>query len=314
MFNTMTMWLNIIHPDAPSIIHHLNERLGIIRANSPERFPNLRPAETIFSVSDYSNDDSKDSHQVITFFICDWTGSIYSNILRSNFRQQTVGYEREFQFKKLNKDRERLRLLEQYLETFDSVNGVVFSVLIHKSIRYLFGKPVHQVLKTEGLGNWKPHIAEKLLRIIHLQALFVYGLSRQGQKYLWMTDRDAITTNLKALGDITQRVFNIYAHHGFSPLGYAEPLGTLRDPFRDYLAIPDLVGGATLELMRNQNLDYDRDIEDKTMVQQKTFKILKWLISKSKKVKHIGCRIYGDAAVPSVSFFDLHPQDIKSTP
>ena len=300
-------WLESINPDAPVIIRHLSDQLGLLRQRNPSIFPDLRSAETILAISDYSNDDAKDTYQGITFLIVDWLASGYSNILRSNFRSEVLDLKREFQFKKLNKDTERLRLLSDYLDTFNSLKGIVFTFLVHKNIRYLFAKSPHQVLKKAGLGNWKPHIAEKVLRILHFQALLVYGLSRPGQKYLWMTDRDAITNNIELLGELLQRVFNIYAGHGFSPFGYAEPLGDLSNPYRDYLSVPDLVGGAMLELIRNQHGDYDPDLEGQTLVQEKSAKILKWIATRNSSLKWVGCRIYGTDEEHMVSLFSLSP-------
>lgn len=298
--------------EAPSILLHLNERLGHIRDTSPELFPDFSSATELLAVSDYSNDDEKGTYQVITFFISDFSNAQASISMRNDFRRNTIGFEREFQYKKLNQnqDRERLRLLDEFLATFNSINGVIFSVLVHKNIRYLFGRPTHTILNDEGLGKWKPHISEKLLRVLHIQALFIFGLSKPNQTYLWMTDRDAITTQLDTLGKLTQRIFSIYAPFPFSRITYAEPLGTLHDPFKDFLAIPDLVGGAVLELLRNQNDKYSLDIEHQTLVKLKTYKILNWIHSPSKNVKHFGCRIYGDPKAPMVSFFNLKAHSI----
>lgn len=301
------MWLKKQNPEIPPIFQHMNERLGIIRTNTPDLFPDLSSAKELFAVSDYSNDDGKDTYQVITFFISDFGNAQKFFDAREEFRHSKIDFVRDFQFKKLrtNKDRERLRLLDQFLETFDSIHGIIVTVLVHKDIEFLFGEPCDSLLESEGLGSWKPHIAEKLLRILHFQALFTFGLSQPNQKYLWMTDRDAITKQMDNLGEIAQRVFNQYAHHSFNPFAYAEPLGDLRSPFKDYLSIPDLVGGAILELMRDQHGVYSRENELNTMVQLKTYKILRWIYPKNKNIKHLGCRLYGAPEAPFISFFQL---------
>ena len=302
------MWLKKPNPEIPPLFHHMNERLGNIRAETPDLFPDFSSAKELLAVSDYSNDDGKGSHQVITFFISDFGNAQKFFEAREEFRRNKIDFVRDFQFKKLrtNKDRERLRLLDQFLQTFDSINGIIFTVLVHKDIQYLFGEPCDGLLQKEELGTWRPHIAEKLLRILHFQALFTFGLSSPGQKYLWMTDHDAITDQIDKLGEIAQRIFTQYAHHSFDPFAYAEPLGDLNTPFKDYLSIPDLVGGATLELMYNQHTNYSREIELNTMVQLKTYKILRWMYSTSKNIKHLGCRLYGNAEETNVSFFQLN--------
>ena len=164
-------------------------------------------------------------------------------------------------------------------------------------------KSPHTFLEKNGYGDWKPHIAEKILRVCHLQAFVIDKLTSDGHKFLWLTDRDAITKDIDSLGKIFQDVFSIYATHGFRLFSYAKPFDDSKKRIDDLLSIPDLVAGAVLEYFHEYDLS-EKGIKDKFEVQDKTNKILLWLSNKKSMLKKITCKIYlSDDGKWTFSFF-----------
>jgi hypothetical protein len=104
-------------------------------------------------------------------------------------------------------------------------------------------------LRDHGLGNWKPEVAEKLLRIVHIGAFLTGLLAASGQRLFWMSDHDAICANsvqhqyaLKLFAQILPLYTASDCH--FAEFTGAAPfserhLGTL-----DLLSITDLAAGA----------------------------------------------------------------------
>jgi hypothetical protein len=256
--------------ECPPIIQRINERLGVIKEKDGSAFPDFSKAETVLSVSDYAGENNAGL----------W------DLVRKAVRYQKLDFTRNMEFKKLNKDRERRRILKDFLNTFDFINGLSLTYLIHRNIRYLFTqRSPHTVLKHEGLGDWKPHIAEKILRVIHLQALLVCGLTNEKHKFLWLTDTDAITKDIKSLGRIFHRIFNFYSTHSFKVFGYAVPFENPDKTLDDLLAVPDLVAGALLEYF-NQ-LEESQKENCNFLVQSKSNDILLWLAKENTALKKL---------------------------
>ncbi len=282
----------------PGIVDHINERLGTLLETGVLELPDFSQAQSVLSVSDYAGEDAKktgrksNTYQVLSFVILDWNNAQMWALARLALRINQLGFVRSMGFKKLNKDRERLRLLKQFLENFDQLEGLVITYLIHNDIRYLFSdRSMHKYLADEGCGKWKPHVAEKILRVCHLQAPFVFKLTSSNNKFFWLTDRDSITEDMNGLGRILQSVFNIYATHGFTDFAYAQPFIDPTMALDDLLSIPDLVGGAILEYVLRSDMA-ERGLEDGLEIQDKTNLILEWFSNRNSRLKKVTCKIY----------------------
>ncbi len=181
---------------------------------------------------------------------------------------------------------------------------------LFSTTRYLFTeKSPHRFLEENGYGTWKPHIAEKILRVCHLQAPIVDKLTSSKHKFLWLTDRDSITEDIDSLGKIFQNVFNTYATHGFSIFSYAKPFQDSEMRIDDLLSIPDLVAGSVLEYFHECE-SADKGIKDNFEIQDKSNRILVWLSNKESKLKKLTCRIYPtDGGKWAFSFLGFEKKD-----
>jgi hypothetical protein len=82
------------------------------------------------------------------------------------------------------------------------VLGFLLTVVVDKRVTSLFGPnkrgaklDLANFLQSCGLGDWKPDVAEKLVRVVDIGAFLVGLLASSGQKIFWMTDDDAICAN-----------------------------------------------------------------------------------------------------------------------
>ena len=127
----------------PGVISHLNERFGVLLQNKKLEMPDFSAADSILSVSDYAGQDLKKigakyaKYQVLSFIILDWNNAGIWDLTRLAFRIKKLDFERNMEYKKLNKDKVRFRLLDEFLNIFDSINGIVLTYLIHNDIKYL---------------------------------------------------------------------------------------------------------------------------------------------------------------------------------
>ncbi|MEZ6052590.1 MAG: hypothetical protein R3C02_14580 [Planctomycetaceae bacterium] len=100
--------------------------------------------------------------------------------------------------------------------------------------------------------TWKPKTLEKLLRVSHLGALLIAGLSRSKQHIFWISDQDAITANLEKHKQATNAIASVLTGYLPHQLGHIR-IGTAQSDdgsmsIEDILAIPDIAAGAWSEI------------------------------------------------------------------
>lgn len=272
-------------------MNHLNKELGILKENKPSNFPCFTDAYAVASFSDYSGDHDGTKYQALSFLIInlDLIDQFVDSIKK--LREARWKDNSYIDFKSLNKDKCRREILSAFLDASNSLTGSIATFLIHKDIRWFFGrtdgKLPPQILEEEGLGKWKHSTADRLLRIVHLNSFLLSGLSYPKNKIFWHTDRDPITqggNRLKILGEVFHRVLNIYTNHPFEFVGYGEKFEEDNNVFSHLLSLPDLAAGALIELIENKD----------DAVQIKTAEILKWLAGNSSSLKRLICKIDRD--------------------
>lgn len=174
------------------------------------------------------------------------------------------------------------RSLREFLCIADqSIHGVLVTISVEKSVPSLFGpqkKTAQQglvdLLSAHGLGAWGHSEAEKLLRVCHPIAMFLAVLTHSGQKFLWMSDRDAITEDgsERTFGN-TQGVFlhalRMYTDNEYDICGFAKPFE--KEPFTsDLLSLTDFAAGAIQDVLQHLKAN---DVKDSAGKRQ----IIKWL-------------------------------------
>jgi hypothetical protein len=103
------------------------------------------------------------------------------------------------------------------------------------------------------LKRWKPNVQERLLRVLHLSAFLLSGLSVPGQDVLWIIDEDDIAANVTKLTDLTELFARALSSYSSHTLGHIRcgTTATADDgglALEDLTAIADLTTGALGEL------------------------------------------------------------------
>jgi len=247
--------------------------------------PNFEKAKTVCIFSDYGGETPNSKYLTYTITLVDY------DFLRLNFETEIKNIRnkyglndpyKEISFKDLRYGPIN-RSLDEYLTMVNnSVHGLVFTLIVDKSIISILGennKSTHdsltKILEDTGLGKWKGKTAEKLQRIISIISYFVNLLVPSGKQLFWMTDEDNIVANPR-MRDYTGKIFNNAVHQfkdrNYSLVGYATPFEKGKDPlFIDLLSISDLVAGSIEHYFTRKS------ILDDLKVNEGADKVLKWL-------------------------------------
>ena len=206
--------------------------------------------------------------------------------MRIQIRQKIFSDSRRISFKNLG-DKQRKRALEPILEAANTLNGLSFSIAINKKCKSLFSGDYPLDIKNPDFvqyKKWKRDVLEKAFIIVRILGFLIAGLSKSGQNIFWFTDEDNIASNDQRICELTTWVSSNYVKF---PLGHLR-CGTSRcddgtRQIEDFLAIPDLIGGALSEQLKrksDKSIDipgvfwmYRGDFSEKT-------KIITWWYSK----------------------------------
>lgn len=216
--------------------------------------PNFRaPNETVAVFSDYGGDHHDSSYVSYSFLLMAYN---YRDILRDELvdirrRHGLDSTHTTIEFKKLGYDPVR-RALPSYLQALDSlIAGWLITVVVNKAIATLMGVGgtfghlyISKVLNDAGVSDWKPHVAERMLRIVHLASYLAALAVPDKTKVFWMTDDDAIVPNTHKAAH-TMSVFNSllpeYTDKIFPRVGWTTPF-----PDRNCMLHHDLLSAADL--------------------------------------------------------------------
>jgi hypothetical protein len=281
--------LNLLHKvedkEYPVLAQVLQRELRLRHARGKLFLPDLRAFgnDSVAVFSDYGG-ESSGRFYTYTALVCGYscTGRFIDRM--KLVRKAHKLDEKEIEFKDLRMGQLR-RALPEYLDALDHLPGFLCTLAVDKRIETLFGHPrngarqtLARILETEGLGTWKPDVAEKLLRIVHFTAFLTALLSHDGQKLFWMTDHDAICPTQeshKLLLSVFDRVLAIYTRPGceYPLVGGAVPFEPRAIGMLDLLSAADLVAGAIEPCIPVRGSKPDGD----TRVKSGADKVLVWL-------------------------------------
>ncbi|WP_437785348.1 hypothetical protein [Sorangium sp. So ce1097] len=219
--------------------------------------PNLHEFDTIGIFSDYGGEapDSKYSTYSFLFSAYDLREDTLQRLEATRAANNGFG---EMCFKKLD-DGNRQRALPDWLAAPDRfevpLSGLLFNLVVDKAVHSVVFKNDHldraviaACLRDEGFGEWKPDVAEKLIRIVHCVAYWCAVLARDGQKLLWMTDDDAIVAQPRINGfrKILAAALRKYATIRYADIAFATPFKNAKrkGSLNDLLSYPDLAAGS----------------------------------------------------------------------
>jgi hypothetical protein len=220
----------------------------------PVMFPDFSDESTIFAASDYSGQHKTAGYEAYSFVLTTpkrWQSWERHRIeIRSRFLMT-----RRISYKSLE-DKKRWEVLPIFMAAAAILEGITFTILVNKKIVSLFSKSGKIDLDHPDLArfsNWKESVIERTLRITHLMALFVAGLSNEGQNLIWITDEDEMVANEERLREVTSVISEVFSNlieHNFGHFRFgttASDNGTLQ--LEDLAAIADLSAGALVDVL-----------------------------------------------------------------
>lgn len=207
--------------------------------------------------SDYGGTHKACQYRVNAYLYVDLEKSRSWQAARNEIRAAFLSDGRRMSYKGLS-DQQRAKALIPFLEAALSIHGICLVTLTNKRLRHLclmdrnehYGK-FRQI--SNLTGKWKQAELEEAIRISHVAACLVGGLSTSGQDITWISDEDNMFGNTalsKDVGNIFSKFCSHYAKHSLQPL----KIGTTKidegDRFEeDFTSIADLVAGGLSEMV-----------------------------------------------------------------
>ncbi len=234
--------------------------------------------KTISIFSDYGGESNNSNYLTYSFLISAWDHLGRFHQAMAEIREKHDLKDKEISFKDFRYWPIK-RGLDDYLSALNIVPGMLFNVIVEKEVTSFFSKDKKQTdeillkLKNNDLGEWKPAIVEKLLRVCHISAYLVSLLSQKDQKIFWMTDDDSIAANQKAISywlSIFNNLLNYYSHHSYSLVGGAVPFKDRDLKTLDLLSCPDISAGS----IEHYYTRMSKSIDD---IKEEADKVLRWM-------------------------------------
>jgi hypothetical protein len=245
--------------------------------------PELRENEnqTIAIYSDYGGESPDSKYYTYSFLVCGYNHSFGFPAEINKTRQKYKLNNTEIAFKNFHYGPMR-RALPEYLRAIDFlVVGILVTIIVDKRITTFFStqennlRELSEFLEKEELGSWKPAVAEKLFRIVHIISYFIGLLSKDGQKIFWMTDNDAIAPNREKHNlsiNLLQKVLPLYTNNSFKLIGGATSFEQDGIGYHDFLSAADIAAGAVEQYFSRRK----NETED-IFVKEGADKVLTWL-------------------------------------
>lgn len=246
---------------------------------------------TIGIFSDYGGEDSTSGYFTYSFLVCafgslhPFQGQMAALRARSGLGDKEIAFK-DFRWGPLR------RMLPAYLQVADNyINGLLFTLVVDKSIPSLFGpggpdtmRHLTAALDQMDYGPLSSHIGEKLFRIVHCVAFLIALLGHQGQKIFWMTDNDPIgetpERHTKLLA-VLNAVLPLYTIKTFGLLGGARPFAPRAFEYLDLLSLADIAAGSIAQSLTS----IDALGKDNAQIKNGGEHVLRWLCHSSITLK-----------------------------
>ena len=219
--------------------------------------PSFEDGMAIFT--DYSGENREGSTYVFSFFVFDVTydhiafGDAMAELRNTIFKPNC---EKEISWKGRNHHTIK-KVLPQFLAVVEQTRGFLLTLVFENGVKNAFyglsDVDLSNELKVIG-GDYAPHIARKLLIILHTVSYLISILSRPDRPVTWVTDQDAVVANSdvwKCTLDTFGHVVNQYCPHGLSFLGCSDSKHI--PEFKDHLSVPDLAAGVMWDAFRHED-------------------------------------------------------------
>jgi hypothetical protein len=259
------------------------------------RLPGLRGSKTVFLYSDYGGFHKGANQEVYSFLLLDEASvARYKHDTRL-IRDTLQNCDRTVSFKRLL-DGVTARMVPHFLAAADRLNGILFSVGVDKSIKYMIPDAVGGL--PDRFNHWQTGAFERMLRIANVATMLFACLLVEGQNVVWISDEDQIMSSdrhgqdaVEAMTELARRYFPI-------KLGSltAMPVSRVRADDRplaeDLLCIPDLAAGALCDFTTG-SLPDERTASTQIVVpvtnqpRKRARPILNWYADESQSLKKL---------------------------
>lgn len=257
---TKNCW-NKVNVVPSTIFDLINENFIEMGKSYPDSLPNFSNSSTIIATSDYGGEHSDSKYIVYSFLLVDSVSVTEWEIKRNELRKLYLTENRRISFKGLG-DIQKQNILMPFLNSVNYMNGISFTVAIHKEISSIFDKGTPINLNNPDFiefKKWKKGVLEKASRIVHILSLLCSGLLKDKQNLLWFSDQDSIAANNNRVIHLTNLFSWIISMYLNINLGHIKCGTTNCDDgsrvIEDLTAIPDLISGTVCEQLNITNSD-----------------------------------------------------------
>jgi hypothetical protein len=211
------------------------------------------PTLTIYS--DYSGSSRGSRFETICILVIDSARAGLWDAMRSEARRAFLSDGRRMSFKGLN-DNQKRRALPAFLAAANQLQGVCCVIAIDKRVGWMCAPDdASSVMKSRGIlsSSWRPKSFEQMMRVVSFVSLFTGMFSQPYQNIYWISDEDELFANPSKTVDtkaLLERMSSVCVRHPLGELGLGTTTIDEDDRFdEDCAAIPDLVAGATAEVL-----------------------------------------------------------------
>lgn len=273
----------------------------------PHVFPNTEPrGQTLVMVADFGGQHKGQHFDTYAFLILDLDRNGRWVQGQRLFRQTVMPNARRMSFKAMNDNRRRQALFP-FLGLSDGIEGWLVLFGVSKAGGSLFGGLEKAAGVEDLFAHWKPSVRERLLRIMHLSAFLLSGLSSPQQDVLWFIDEDEVAANAQQLTQLTNIFGRVSSNSLAHDLRHIR-CGTTRSDdgtlsLEDLVAVCDLAAGAYCEVataMIKQGRFPRRDVITALPadLSWKTRVLTTWLAADSGPLQRLTCSIELESTSP----------------
>jgi hypothetical protein len=236
-----------------SILRVIDRKIRELHALNREYLPDFAASSSLFVSSDYSGEHKDSQYLAFTFIFLPVESWRSWDTLRQAVRRKHGIQDRRFGYAKMNDRRKRVATGE-LLEALIKQRGLLISLSVRKTVKSVFDSSGTLDRATWGVGHcadWANADIEKMRRVVHTVAFFVSGIVARGQSVRWITDHDAIAANEQRFQEMALVFRNVLDQYLSVQLNSVSCSTTFESPLEveDFAAMPDLVGGAIVELL-----------------------------------------------------------------
>jgi hypothetical protein len=271
-----------------SVLRVINEKLVERHAVSMSYLPSFAEASSLVVGSDYSGEHAESNYLGFTFVILPNDSWRQWDAARILIRERRGLGTRRMAYSKLG-DGVKRAALDDLMLALLAQRGLAISLIISKRLKSIFdtsGQVDRVQWAVDHCVGWKHAEIEKMLRVVHVAAFFVAGIVSSGQEIRWVTDHDAIVANESRFNamatvwkDVLRQYLTVAPRNVHCSTSFTSPLEV-----EDFVAIPDLIGGALVDLFTAHHRRGDVFSEDSAVphpdnLSEKAKAILDWLAS-----------------------------------